>query len=163
MDTDSLIYSIKTDDFYKDIADDVKDRFDTSGYNSSRPLPVGLNKKVTSLMKDESGGEIMTEFVTLRPKMYAYKTGSTESTKCKEIKKCVVRAMISFEDYKNYLLSGETSYRSQPMFRPLKHKGRTLEVNKLALSRGNDKRITVNGINSLARGHHRTIKYNLHI
>ena len=41
MDTNSLIYSIKTDDFYKDIADDVRDRFNTSGYNSSRPLPVG--------------------------------------------------------------------------------------------------------------------------
>ena len=80
MDTDSLIYSIETDDFYKDIADNIKDRFDTSGYNLSRPLPVGLNKKVISLMKDELGGEIMTEFVTLRPKMYAYKMGSVEST-----------------------------------------------------------------------------------
>ena len=70
MDTDSLIYSIETKGFYKDIADDVKDRFDMSGYNSSRPLPVGLNKKVISLMKDELGGEIMTEFLTLRPKMY---------------------------------------------------------------------------------------------
>ena len=46
MDTDSLIYAIETDDFYKDIADDVEDRFDTSGYNDNRPLPVGLNKKV---------------------------------------------------------------------------------------------------------------------
>ena len=78
---DSLIYSIETDDFYQDIADDVKDRFDTSSYNLSRPLPVGLNKKVIRLMKDELGGGIMTEFVTLRPKMYAYKTGSTESKK----------------------------------------------------------------------------------
>ena len=60
MDTDSLNYSIETDDFYiyKVIADDVKDRFDTSGYNSSRPLPVGLNKKVIGLMKDELRGEI---------------------------------------------------------------------------------------------------------
>ena len=107
MDTDSLIYSIETKDFYKDIADDVKNRFDTSGYNSSRPLPVGLNKKVISLIKDELGGEIMTEFVTLRPKMYAYKTGAAELKKCKGIKKCVVRKMISFEDYKNCLLSGE--------------------------------------------------------
>ena len=163
MDMDSLIYNIETDDFYKDIAEDVKDRFDTSGYNPSRPLPVGLNKMVIGLMKDELGGEIMTEFETLRPKMYAYKTGSPESKKCKGIKKCVVKKMISFEDYKNCLLSGETSYRSQLMFRSLKHEVRTLEVNKLALSRDNDKRITVNGINSLARGHHRTIKYNLHI
>ena len=69
MDMDSLIYSIETDDFYKDIAEDVKDRSDTSGYNPDRPLTVGLNKKVISLMKDELGGKIMTEFVTLRPKM----------------------------------------------------------------------------------------------
>ena len=75
MDTDSLIYDIKTDDFYKDIADDVKDRFDMSGYNPNRPLRVGLNKKVIGLMKDELGGEIMTDLETLRPKMYTYKIG----------------------------------------------------------------------------------------
>ena len=75
MDTDSLIYDIETDDFYKDIAEDVKDRLDTSGYNPNWPLRVGLNKKVIGLMKDELGGEIMTEFVTLRPKMYTYKIG----------------------------------------------------------------------------------------
>ena len=77
---------------------------------------MGLNKKVIGLMKDELGGEIMTEFVTLRPKIYAYKTGGSESKKCKGIKKCVVRRTISFEDYKNCLLSGEASYRSQLMF-----------------------------------------------
>ena len=66
MDMDSLIYDIETDDFYKDIAEDVKDRFDTSGYSPNWPLSVGLNKKVLiGLMKDELGGEIMTEFVTL--------------------------------------------------------------------------------------------------
>ena len=58
-----------------------------SGYNPDRPLPVGLNKKVIRLMKGELGGEIMTEFVTLRPKMYAYKTGESEFKKCKGIKK----------------------------------------------------------------------------
>ena len=84
IDTDSLIYDIKTEDFYKDIAEDVKDRFDTSGYSPNRPLPVGLNRKVIGLMKDELGGEIMTEFVTLKPKMYVYKTGSAESKNVKE-------------------------------------------------------------------------------
>ena len=162
MDKDSLIYSIETDDFYKDIAEDAKDRFDMSGYKPDRPLPVGLNKKVISLMKDELGGDIMTQFVTLRPKMYTYKTGSVESKKCKGIKKCVVKKMISFEDYKNCLLSGDPSYRSQLMFRSSKHEVRTLEVNKLMLSRDDDKRITINGINSLARGHWATRKkYNL--
>ena len=163
MDTDSLIYDIETDDFYKDIGENIKDRFDMSGYNPNWPLPVGLNKKVIRLMKDKLGGEIMTEFVTLRPKMYAYKMGSAESKKHKGIKKCIVKKTISFDDYKNCLLSGETSYRSQLTFRSSKHEIRTLEVKKLALSRDDDKHITVNGINSLARGHHRTIKYNLHI
>ena len=107
MDTDSLIYNIEMDDFYKDIANDVVARFNMSGYDSSRPLPGGLNKKVIWLIKDELGGGIMTEFVTLRLKMYAYKTGSSESKKCKGIKKWVVRATINFEDYKACLLSGD--------------------------------------------------------
>ena len=164
MDTDSLIYDIETDDFYKDIADDVESRFNMSGYNDNRPLPVGKNKKVIGLMKDELRGGIMKEFVTLRPKMYAYKVGSSESKKCKGIKTCVVKKTISFEDYKTCLFGGEASYRSQLMFRSLKHKDRMLEVNKLALSRDDDKRITVDGIASLARGHYTTRKkFNLYI
>ena len=103
MDTDSLIYDIETDDFYKDIADNVESRFDTSRYAPDRPLPVGKNKEVIGLMKDELGGGIMKEFIILRPKMYAYKVGSSESKKCKGIKKCMVKKTISFEDYKNCL------------------------------------------------------------
>ena len=68
MDTDSFIMHIKTEDFYKDIADDVKKRFDTSNYEVDRPLLKGKNKKVIGLMKDELGGKIMTEFVALRSK-----------------------------------------------------------------------------------------------
>ena len=71
IDTDSLVYDIKTEDFYEDIANDVEARFDTSGYSKTdfRPLPIGLNKKVIGLMKDELGGKIMTEFLALRPKL----------------------------------------------------------------------------------------------
>ena len=67
MDTDSLAYHIKTEDFSSDIAGDVKERFNTSGYDKtdSRPLPIRLNKKVIGLMKDELGGKIVNEFVTL--------------------------------------------------------------------------------------------------
>ena len=160
MNTDSLIYDITTDDFYKDIADDVADRFVTSGCVPDRPLPVGLNKKVIGLMKDKLGGNIMKEFVTLRPKMYAYKVGPSESKKCKGIKKCVVKKTISFDDYKNCLLGGGQSYRLQLMFRSTKQQVRTLEVNKLALRRDDDKRIIVNEISSLARGHWTTRKKN---
>ena len=51
IDTDSFIMHIKTEDFYKDIADDVGKRFDPSNYEINRPLPTGKNKKVIGLMK----------------------------------------------------------------------------------------------------------------
>ena len=75
MDTDSFVYEIEAEDFYKGIAKDVKKRLDTSGYSKddNRPLPIGENKKEIGLMKDELGGKIMTEFVALRAKMYAYR------------------------------------------------------------------------------------------
>ena len=70
MDTDIFAMHIKTNDFYKDIASDVENRFDTSNYEVNRPLPTGKNKKVIDLMKDELGRKIITEFVPLRPKTY---------------------------------------------------------------------------------------------
>ena len=75
MDTDSFVYEIETEDFYRDIAKDVEKRFDTSGYSKdeNRPLPIRENKKVIYLMKYELGGKIMTAFVALRSKMYAYR------------------------------------------------------------------------------------------
>ena len=72
MDTDRFIFHVKTEDFYKDIADDVEKRFDTSNYEVDRPLPKGKNKKVIGLMKHELGGRIVTEFVALRPNIYSY-------------------------------------------------------------------------------------------
>ena len=69
MDTDSFILYNKTEDIYKDIAEDVETRFGTSNYelecnSTERPLPKG-KKKVTGLMKDKLGGKIMTKFVGL--------------------------------------------------------------------------------------------------
>ena len=65
MDTDSFIYEIETEDFYRDMAKDVEKRFDLSGYSKDEntPLPIGENKKVIGMMKDYLGGKIMTEFV----------------------------------------------------------------------------------------------------
>ena len=155
MDTDSLVYDIKTEDFYEDIANDA--RFDTSGYSKTdfRPLPIGLNKKVIGLMNDELGGKIMTEFVALRPKLYSYKKlDGSEDKKCKGIKKCVVKKTLTFEDYKACLFSDSTEYRSQLMFRSAKHEVHTIEVNKVALNRDDDKRISrKDGISTFARGH----------
>ena len=157
MDTDSLIYNIKTEDFYADISDDVEEMFDTSGYDKkdARPLPIGLNKKVIGLMKDELVGKMMTEFIALRPKLYSYKKlDREEDKKCKGIKKCVVKKTLTFEDYKNCLLNPKDVYRSQLMFRSTNHEVHTIEVNKVALNRDDDKRISKrDGTSTLARGH----------
>ena len=155
MDTDSLVYHIKTEDFYADIANDLEERFDTSGYVPDRPLPIGKNKKVIGLMKDELGGTIMAEFVSLRPKLYSYKKlDGSEDKKCKGIKKCVVKKTLTFEDYKNCLFEDSTEYRSQLMFRSIRHEIFTLEDNKVALNKSDDKRMAKkDGISTLARGH----------
>ena len=105
-------------------------------------------------MKDELGGKIMTEFISLRPKMYSYRVEESEPKKCKGIKKCVVKKTISFEDYKRCLFEGINIHRSQLMFRSKKHNVRTLEVNNLALNRDDDKRRSADGIASLAMGHY---------
>ena len=72
MDTDSFIVYIKTDDCYKDIAEDFETRFDTSSYGLDRTLPKEKIRKVIGLMKDELGQKIMTKFVALRAKAYSY-------------------------------------------------------------------------------------------
>ena len=63
-------YEIETEDFYRDIAKNVKKRFDTSGYSkdNNRPLPIRERNKVIGLMKDQLGGKIMAEFAALRAK-----------------------------------------------------------------------------------------------
>ena len=99
MDTDSLIMNIKTKDFYKVIVQHVEERSDTSNYDVDRPLPKGKNKKVIGLMKDELGGGIITEFVSLRPKTYSYMTDEfIEMKKAEGNKKCVIKKMLKFED-----------------------------------------------------------------
>ena len=136
MDIDSLVYCIKTEDFYSDIADDIPTRLDRSSYCPNSLLPVGLNKKVIGLMKDELGSAIMTEFVALRPKLYSYiKLDGSEDKKCKGIKKCVIKKTLTFDDYKACLFNPDAIYRSQLMFRSSKHELHTIKVNKAALNR----------------------------
>ena len=110
MDTDSFVLNVRTKDFYRDISQDVKDRFD-------RPLPIGINKKVVGLMKDELGGGIISEFLALRPKAYSYRTDDlVELKKAKGTKKCVVKKMLRFSDYRNCLFSNGKVLKPQQRF-----------------------------------------------
>ena len=133
---------IKTEDFYKNIANDVEKRFDTSNYKINRLLPTGENKKVVGLMKDELGGKITTEFVALRPKTYSYLTDDCkEDKKAKGTKKCVIKRRLEFNDFKDCLLNNEIILKSQQRFKSERHDVYTEEVNKIALSSNDDKRL----------------------
>ena len=160
-DTDSLMYEIQTEDFYKDISGDVKDRFDTSGYPLDHPsdIPSGFNKKVLGMFKDEVNGDIIDEFVALRAKLYSFKMfEGKEIKKCKGIKKSVVKKSITHEDYKKCLLTGKEQLRKQNIIRSYKHEVYTEEVNKVALSASDDKRyILEDGIGTLALGHYKIL------
>ena len=104
MDTDSFIFYVKTDDIYKDIAENVETRFDTWNFEIDRPLPKGKNKNLTEVMKDELGGQVMKEFVRLRTKTYSYlKDNNDEDKKAKGTKNCIIERKLKFEDYSNLL------------------------------------------------------------
>ena len=104
IDTDSFVIYRKKDGIYKDIAEDVETRFDTSNYELDRSLPKGKHKKVIRLMKDELGGKIMKEFVGLRVKTYSYFIDdNSEDKRVKSTKKCVMKRKGKFWNCKNCL------------------------------------------------------------
>ena len=134
---------------------DVENRFDTSNYEVNRPLPMGKNKKIIGLMKDELGGKIITEFSTLRPKTYSYLTDDgKEDKKAKGTKKCIIKKMIKFNDYKKCLLNDEVIFKSQQRFISKKHDVYTENINKIALSNDGDKRVVSSDkVTSYTYGH----------
>ena len=158
-DTDSLMYEIQTEDFYKDISKDVKDRFDTSDYPPNHPsgIPSGLNKKVLGRFKDEVGGKVIDEFVGLRAKLYSYKMFEGEETKkCKGVKNSVVKKSITHKDYKECLFKGKEQLREMNVIRSYKHEVYTEVVNKIALCYKDDKRYIQEGqTDTLALGHYK--------
>ena len=158
-DTDSLLYQITTEDFYKDISGDVRERFDTSNYPENHPsgIPTGINKKVLGMFKDETNGKIITEFVGLRAKLYSFKMeDGKENKRCKGVKKQVVEDSITHEDYKTCLLTGREILRKQNILRSYEHEVYTEEVYKIALSATDDKRyILSDGKDTLAWGHYK--------
>ena len=158
-DTDSLCYEIETEDFYEDISNDVEKDFDTSNFPKHHPsgIPVGKNKKVPGLMKDEAGGKIIEEFVGLRAKLYSYKMfEGKEEKKCKGIKKSVIKKNISFENYKECLFSEKPQMRKMNVIRSHKHEIFSETVNKIALSANDDKRIILEDkISTLSYGHYK--------
>lgn len=162
-DTDSLCYHIKTEDFYEDIKGEDMKHFDTSDYPEDHMLFSNVNKKVIGKFKDEANGKPISEFVGLKPKMYAFTVDEPSKKrkeglkkKAKGVKKCVVNQDISFKDYKNCVLNGQTKTVQQVNLRSYEHTIHTITENKLALSPIDTKRyICDDGISTYAYGHYK--------
>ena len=123
-DTDSLMYEIQTEDFYKDISADVERRFYTSDYPPDHPsgIPSGFTKKVLGMFKNEASREIIDEFVGLRAKFYSYRVlEGKESKTCKGGKKSVIKKSIAHEDYKKCLFTEKEQLRTMNVIRSHKH------------------------------------------
>ena len=147
MDTDSFVLQINTDDYFKDISNDVIEWFDTSNFDKidNRPLEIGINKKVIGKFKDELGGKVLTEFVAPRAKSYAYTQLNNdklqENKKAKGTKKCVIKKHLNFDLYKKALFNNETIRCIQQRFKSDCHNIYTQTVHKNALNNKDDKRI----------------------
>ncbi|GFY01936.1 uncharacterized protein TNCV_5097971 [Trichonephila clavipes] len=129
--------------------------YDTSDYdeNNIYNLPL-VNKKVIVKMKDENKGNIMTEYVGLKSKMYAYKTNNKIEKRLKGIKKLTIKNKTTFEDYKTCLFNEKIKYVDMNFIRSKFHSLHSIKQNKLAPSYKDDKRlINGDGITTLAHGH----------
>ena len=144
MDTDSFVINIFTEDFFEDINNDVERWFDTSNYdqNDKRPLQIGVNKKVIGMFKNELGWKIMKEFCTLKAKTYAYLMDEDiEHKRAKGTKRCIIKRRMMFGNYKDSLSNNKTILRAQVRLKSDLHNVYIEEVNKVALSSNDDKRL----------------------
>jgi hypothetical protein len=152
-DTDSLCYHVQTDDIYADLLKDRDEWFDTSDYPTDHFLHSTKNKKVIGLMKDETCGRPIAEFVGLRSKMYSIKCGDNEMKRAKGISRAVVKKEISHEDYRETLFRGTLMEHQMTLFRSIRHDIFTVNMNKISLSAYDDKRFVCDdGIHTLAYG-----------
>ena len=144
MDTDSFVIYIKTAEFFEDINNDVERWFNTFNYdeNDKRPVRMVMYKKVIGLFKDELRRKITKEFCALRAKTYSYlMDDDSEKKKSKQIKKCVIKRRLMFENYKDSLFDNKNILKSQQRFKTHHHDLYTEEVNKIALGSNDDKRL----------------------
>jgi len=157
-DTDSLVYSIETEDVYQDMAKD-SDIYDTSDYPKDHPLYSTVNKKVIGKFKDESNGKIISEFDGLRSKMYSYQMFAEPEKKHQRLKgvsRSVVANEISHKLYKECLMTSCFEHKVViNSLRSYNHNIYSITQKKTGLCAFDDKRyILENGQDTLAYGHH---------
>ena len=124
MNTHSFIIQIKTEDFYKGIAENIEKWFDTWNYSEDRKILItrGKNKEKVASLKDTLGGTIMAEFVAVIARAYASLIDDdSENKNVKGTKKCVIKRLLKLINYKNCHSDNEIILKSQKNLKNIYH------------------------------------------
>lgn len=154
-DTDSLCYEITTEDVYRDMLED-SNLFDTSDYPKDHTLYSDNNKKVLGKMKDELAGEVASEFIGLKPKMYSICYSTMEKKTAKGVAKNIIKRKLTHNNYKTCLFECQRGIESAIKIASTNHKLTTVRYNKSTLCPFDNKRyILKDGQSSYAYGHYK--------
>src|SRR5690606_20385498 len=164
-DTDSLLIHIKCKDIYKELKylQNKYNCFDFSEFDKNHFMYDDKNHKEIGKMAIELANCIITEFVGLKPKMYALKCISPDNINkqsykkvAKGIKKSNIKKELTFDTYKDVLFSQKLTFTEYKSIKSLLHEIYTQSITKIGLSPIDSKRFILNdGINSLAHGHYK--------
>jgi hypothetical protein len=155
MDTDSLIYRLKTLDLFDDINEGSQliDRSNfPAGHKCYNPGPSRIG-----LMKLETGADIVEEYVGLKPKMYSLVGPNVNIRRAKGVNRRVVGGT-DHQTYHKVLIENLTTYAEFLGFQSKHHTVKTIFTKKKFLSPVDDKRFILNdGKTTLAYGHFKAI------
>jgi len=164
-DTDSLVYEIKTADLYKDMKDNPS-YFDFSDFPKTNPYYSELNSMIQGIFKEENRGEIITDFVSQKSKMYSYTTIAPKTekqkisitSKAKGVSKGAQKTINHSNSLECLFYVNSSSGIQKVVNNRIKsdsHQLSSISQNKISLSCLDDKRYYIDRINSRAHGHWR--------
>ena len=156
-DTDSFVIHTKTKDVYDDF-NEIKDQMDFSDYPKDHKCFNINNKKRLGCFKDECHSKIITKFIGLKPKSYAFKVYNEEKEekKSKGIVKHKVKKELSYKQYEDTLIENRSDTVSFNTIRSKNHNIYTINQVKQCLSSFDNKRYYLDSVNSLPYGHYLT-------
>ena len=158
-DTDSLLYSIPSDDIYRDL-EPIKDEFDFSNYPRTHPLFSLTNKAVPGKFKDETASVPIKEFIGMRAKQYSIRLdqalgGSWEKRATAGIKKSVAAKHLRHSVFREVFLQQSRMDVTQQVFVNVNHQITTRNKTRVGVSAFDDKRFILNDLKTtLPYGHY---------
>ena len=158
-DTDSYVIQTMTDDVYKDF-NDIRQHMDFSDYPVEHPCHDKTNKKVLGMFKDEVNGKIITKFIGLKPKSYAFTIHGEvdEHKKSKGVVKHKVKKELSYQNYHEALFQNKKHEITYNFIRSKSHQIYSMSQVKQSLSNYENKRFYIDAFISLPYGHYAITK-----